>query len=164
MSRPLCWSFSIVKKLELWSACFGRYCRNWLSFTALKTYSWHLKMVYCQLDILVKMVSSKVTTIENEHFNFNNFNICSWSYLELPWLLASDIPSHKQVNLTQMLTKCQVDVMWCNSWPPGASTGLSGGMSDDRSAWPEGLTNVKVTWPKGWPNVKLTWYTTTHAH
>ena len=53
----------------------------------------------------------QVTTIENEYFNCNNFNICSWSYLELPWLMASDVPSHKQVNLTQIQTKCQVDVM-----------------------------------------------------
>ena len=59
----------------------------------------------------MKMVSSKVMTIEDEHFNCNNFNIHSWSYLELPWLLPLDVPSHKQVNLTQMLTKCQVDVM-----------------------------------------------------
>ena len=29
-------------------------------------YSWHLKMVYCQLDVLVKMVSCKVTTTEKE--------------------------------------------------------------------------------------------------
>ena len=38
MSRPLCWSFSVVQLLELYSAYFGRYCRNWLSFTALQLY------------------------------------------------------------------------------------------------------------------------------
>ena len=111
MSRPLCWSFSLVKQLEGWSASFGRYFRNWLSFTALHTYSWQLKMEYCNLHILMKTVSCKVTMIENQHFNCNNFNIHSWSYLELHQLLAADKPSHKQVNLTQMLTKCQVDVM-----------------------------------------------------
>ena len=31
--------------------------------------------------------------------------------LELPQLLASDVPSNKQVNLIQMLTKCQVHLM-----------------------------------------------------
>ena len=31
--------------------------------------------------------------------------------LELPQLLASDVPLNKQVKLTQMLTKCQVDLM-----------------------------------------------------
>ena len=30
-------------------------------------YSWHLKMVYCKLDILMKMVSCKVMIIENQH-------------------------------------------------------------------------------------------------
>ena len=36
MCRPLCWSFHVVKELELESACFGRYCRNCLSFRAPK--------------------------------------------------------------------------------------------------------------------------------
>ena len=31
--------------------------------------------------------------------------------LELPWLLAPDLPSNKQVNLTHRLTKCQADLM-----------------------------------------------------
>ena len=31
--------------------------------------------------------------------------------LELPWLLAPKLPSHKQVNLTQRLTKCQFDLI-----------------------------------------------------
>ena len=39
MSRQLCWSFSVVKLLDLYSAYFGTYYRNWLSFTALKMYS-----------------------------------------------------------------------------------------------------------------------------
>ena len=64
MSRPLCWSFSIVKQLEPWSACFGRYCRNWLNFTTLQTYSWQLKTVYCKLHVLMKMVSCKVMMME----------------------------------------------------------------------------------------------------
>ena len=34
MFRLLC-SFSVVKQLELRSAYFERYCRNWLSFTEL---------------------------------------------------------------------------------------------------------------------------------
>ena len=58
--------FSVVQLLELYSTYFGRYCRNWLSFTVLKIYPWHLKMVYCKLDILLKMVSCKVMTIEND--------------------------------------------------------------------------------------------------
>ena len=28
--------------------------------------------------------------------------------LELPWLLAPDLPLNKQVNLTKRLTKCQL--------------------------------------------------------
>ena len=31
--------------------------------------------------------------------------------LELLQLVAPDVPSNKQVKLTQMLTKCQVDLM-----------------------------------------------------
>ena len=65
MSRPLWWSFSVVQLLELHSAYFGRYCRNWFTFTALQMYPQHLYMIYCKLDILLKMVSYKVMTIEN---------------------------------------------------------------------------------------------------
>ena len=72
--------FGVLKHLELRSAYFWRYCRNWLSFTELKTYSWKLKMVYCKLDILLKMVNWKLKTIANELFNCNNFNIHSWSW------------------------------------------------------------------------------------
>ena len=42
--------------------------------------------------------------------------------LELLQLLAPDVPSNKQVNLPQMVTKCQVDLMWYCSWPLDAST------------------------------------------
>ena len=66
MSRPLCSSFSVVKQLELLSEYFARYCRNWLSLTEWNTYSWQPKMVYCKLDILVKMVNCKLTTIANK--------------------------------------------------------------------------------------------------
>ena len=44
--------------------------------------------------------------------------------LELTWLLAPDLPSHKQVNLTQRLTKCQADLMYYHSWPLDACTGV----------------------------------------
>ena len=47
--------------------CFGRYCRNWLTFTALQMFSCHLKMVYCELDVLMKTVNCKVMMIENQH-------------------------------------------------------------------------------------------------
>ena len=78
MSRPLCWSFSVVKLLELYSVYFGRYCRNWLSFTALRMYLWCLKMVYYKVNILLKIVSCKVMTIANkpEHFNCMQTVIC----------------------------------------------------------------------------------------
>ena len=64
MSRPLCWSFSIVKQLELWSGCFGSYCRNLLGFTTLQTYSWQLKTVYCKLHMLMKMVSCNLQNVK----------------------------------------------------------------------------------------------------
>ena len=32
-----------------------------------KVMTTEIKMVYCKLDILIKMVSCKVTTIENQH-------------------------------------------------------------------------------------------------
>ena len=96
---------------------------------------------------VAKWQQLKMMMIENEHFNCNNFNIHSWNYLELSWLLASDVPSHKQVNLTQMLTKCQVDVMYCKSWPPGVSPRLSWGVclmtgqpypkAHQMSSWPD---------------------------
>ena len=57
--------------------------------------------------------------------------------LELPWLLVPDVPSNKQVNLTQMLTKCQVDLLYYCSWPLDASTwGVGGevGTSNQTSA------------------------------
>ena len=82
MSRPLCWSSSVVQLLELYSAYFWRYCRNWLSFTALKMYPWHLKMVYCKLDILLKMASCKVTTIENDDNWKWAFELCEGSQLQ----------------------------------------------------------------------------------
>ena len=66
MSRPLCWSFSVVQLLELYSAYFGRYSINLLSFTTLQMYHWHLHMIYYKLDILLQMVSYEVMTIENE--------------------------------------------------------------------------------------------------
>ena len=37
--------------------------------------------------------------------------------LELPQLLAPDLPMYKQVNLIQMLTKCEADLMLYCSWP-----------------------------------------------
>ena len=57
--------------------------------------------------------------------------------LELPQLLAPDVPSNKQVNMTQMLTKCHVDLMKYCSWTLDASTlgcGWGGGKSDQTSA------------------------------
>ena len=75
--------FSVLwSKLELRSEYFGRYCRNRLSFKWLKAYSWKLKTVYCKLDVLVKTKDSllKLKTIANELFNWNNFNICSYSW------------------------------------------------------------------------------------
>ena len=82
MSRPLGWSFSVVQLLELYSAYFGRYCRNMLSFTALQMYPWHLKMVYYTVDILLKMVSCKVMTIENEMLKIVKWYQC---YLHISW-------------------------------------------------------------------------------
>ena len=162
MSRPLCWSFSIVKQLELWSACFGRYCRNWLTFTALQMYSWQLKMVYCKLHLMVKMVSCKVMMMmKNKCFNCNNFNICSWSYGNYPvcwhqmyphinkstWpkcrpdvklMLYSVTFSHQMPILVGLcLTECQSDpkAHQMSSWH------LTGGQSDPKahqmSRWPD---------------------------
>ena len=42
--------------------------------------------------------------------------------LELLQLLAPDVPSNKEVNLTQMLTKCQVNLMYYCSCSLDAST------------------------------------------
>ena len=43
------------------------------------------------------------------------------------WLLAPDVPLYKQVNLTQMLTKCQADLMLYCSWPLDACPGVGVG-------------------------------------
>ena len=47
--------------------------------------------------------------------------------LELLQLLEPHVPSNKQVNLMQMLTKCQVDLMQYCSWALDASTWGVGG-------------------------------------
>ena len=52
-------------KLELRSEYFERYCRNGLSFTQLKTYSWKLKMVYCKQDELIKTKDGLLKTEDN---------------------------------------------------------------------------------------------------
>ena len=76
MSRPLCWSFSVVQLLELYSAYFGRYSKNVLSLTALQMYHWHLQMIYYKLDILLQMVSYEVMTIENENGQLQSADNC----------------------------------------------------------------------------------------
>ena len=56
--------------------------------------------------------------------------------LELLQLLTPDVPSHKHVNLTQMLTKCQLDLMQYCFWALDASTwgcGWGGATSDQTS-------------------------------
>ena len=65
--------------------------------------------------------------------------------LELLQLLAPDLPSHKQVNLTQRLTKCQSDLMYYCSWPLDVCTGGKGG-------------GIGVWWMGEyiWPNISLT--------
>ena len=162
MSRPLCWSLSVVKRLELWSACFGRYWRNWLSFTALKTDFWHLKTVYCQLDNLwrwsvpkwqqLKMSFLTATTSISTHGAIWSYPGC-WHQMYInksTWLKC-------WANVKFML--CSVTLAHLVPLP-----GSLGGISHDRSVWPKHSPNVKVTWPKGWPNFKLTWCSATHAH
>ena len=61
--------YCVLKKLELSSEYFGRYCKKCLSLKQLKTYSWKLKTVYCKLKMhswKLKMVYWKLHTIEHE--------------------------------------------------------------------------------------------------
>ena len=41
----------------------GDIAENWLSFTELKMYSGQLQMVYCKLDVLMKMVNCNLMKI-----------------------------------------------------------------------------------------------------
>ena len=86
--------------------------------------------------------------------------------VELPWLLAPDVPSNKQVSLTQMLTKCHIDLMEYFSWPLDASTWGCGwkegvhltkhqpdSQTDQMSCWPAVvplLTTRCLYWGWGW--------------
>ena len=85
--------------------------------------------------------------------------------LELPQLLAPDLPSNEQVNLTQMLTKCQVDLMQYCSWALDASTWRCGWgvhltkhqsdpQADDMSCWPAVVPflTTRCLYVVGWGN------------
>ena len=52
------------------------------------------------------------------------------------WLLAPDLPSHKQVNLNKRLTKCQACLMYYCSWPLDAW----GGVTEEVTGWQVHLT------------------------
>ena len=121
---------------NLGSAYLGRYRRNCMSFTELKTYSLKLK-IYCKLDILMKTVNWKLHTIANELFNCNNFNIHSWSWN----YCGCWHQMYPQINRSTWL-KCwpNVTLTWCST-ALGHYMPLPGAVGGRGYIWP----NISLT-------------------
>ena len=141
MSWPLCWSFSIVKQLELWSACLGdiaeigwaQHCRctldNFRWCIENCTYSWRWSVAkWWQW----KMSVLTATTLISAHGAIWNYPGC-WHQM------------NPHINKSTSL-KCWPNVkLMLYSVTPGTRC-FYWGMSDWMSAWPKGLPNVKMTW------------------
>ena len=130
--------YCVVKKLELSSDYFGRWCKIKAEFKTTRDVSWKLQTVYCKLKMYcwkLKMVYWKLKTMENQM----TFSVLCFLH-RMIWLQTWLSYSHLNKSWQNEVFHCN-DLIWYHIWPIDVLVGSSNQMS---------------AWPEAWPNVNLT--------